>query len=327
MEPVVVPMPEPIVETEDDKGEKGECIICFEQLYVLQLAKEDIEQVPADHIAPVCSADHLACGECMTAHIESEMKDGKVIATCPGMDCTYILQPDDISRFVGRGAAAVASIRQFDDNQKKQLADSLTDCPGRLRGQPCPAKFDIPPESVDVAFPYTCKKCDTRFCLGCNTIPPHDVRISCKAFRERDVYELSNVGHPIDMKLKMSLGSKKSGALCFCGVVVERTEGCNHIKHIERSCRQEFCYQCLGPWGALECEHYKCRQPEVNCISCHKRAVRFQVGTPHFVCRGKPAHEFCGDCYGVWDDDHDNLRSCPEQLRIASGISPGSLWN
>ncbi len=295
----------------------GECMICCERMYVLQLSKEDITELPADHLVPVCPSEHMACGECMTAHIESEMKDGKVAASCPGVDCDYVLQPDDISRFTGRGAAA--SLRKFDENQKKNLSATLTDCPGRYLGEPCPAKFDIPLESVDVAFPYTCKKCDTRFCLGCNTIPPHDVRISCKAFRERDVYELSNIGHPIEMKLKMSLGSKKSGALCFCGVVVERTEGCNHVKHLERACSQQFCYQCLGPWGALACEHYSCQQRAVNCISCRKRAVRFQVGTPHFVCRGKPAHEFCRDCSGVWDNDHDNLRSCPERLLAVSG--------
>ena len=331
---------------------KGECIICFEEGHILSPSAdtEEIVRVPAsDHVAPVCSnPEHLACVGCMVSHIRQQIDEGKAIVLCPADDCNYVLSRADRTRFTN----SIIEEETLNINQSQILTEGLVACPGQYQDAPCPAKYDISPDQIDLPFPYTCATCETRFCLGCLTIPAHPPGRNCRTMRAATRYELSDIGHTKAMKATM-IRDRNAGALCQCGVIIQRTEGCNHMTHhttgqavvdyahppdlrprlgreerTVRACDTEFCYVCRSIWeeSASTCFHYDCNAPSVNCLACSERAVRFQVGTEHYICKGTPTHEFCRTCCGTWDQQHeDNLSSCPtNKPQTASTTTPAA---
>ena len=327
----------------DEPASKRECMICFEEGYILlpPSAGEVIPVPTSDHVAPVCSnAEHLACVNCMVRHIRQQIEDGKPSVLCPAEGCDYILSRADRARFSG---SMIDSDEGLNANQEQALTERLIACPGNYRDAPCPARYETDPDQIDRPFPYTCVICDTRFCLGCLAVPEHQTGVDCQAMRAHSIYELTDVGHSKAMKISLTR-DQGAGALCKCGIIIQRMEGCNHMTHSEprqstlrelehrelrrlEPCNVEFCYLCRSLWDDCPCTNYSCseQQQPISCLACSERAIRFQVGTEHFICQGTPAHEFCRTCWNTWDQQHEDLLRCPLVPTTRSGASMACL--
>ncbi|KAL3679437.1 hypothetical protein R1sor_022393 [Riccia sorocarpa] len=83
-----------------------------------------------------------------------------------------------------------------------------------------------------------CLSCHRLFCLECH-VPWHP-KLTCEENERLTEDEKS------DLLLLRGLAKDNNWQWCACGHLVERNQGCNHMRC---RCGKEFCYICGGTWS------------------------------------------------------------------------------
>ena len=99
----------------------------------------------------------------------------------------------------------------------------------------------------------TCS-CGTRFCFKCSREAHQPVDCA-----NLGVW-LEKCGNESETANWILANTKKCP---MCAVRIEKNQGCNHIKCVNKGCRFEFCWTCLGPWaehGQSTGGYYKCNK-------------------------------------------------------------------
>ncbi|KAG2491448.1 hypothetical protein HYH03_010234 [Edaphochlamys debaryana] len=222
-----------------------ECMICLDRFPDHELTCAGAEGASSSSAAPGCG--HYMCGGCLTAYVLSVVRERRHPVPCP------------LAAGGGRGRAAGCKLRLSRD----MVVEALQDHPKEWQAfcflevessiQPhlrcycphkdCSAPLERPDEEEDGELPadapIACPACNRMFCLRCN-IPGWHKGYTCAQFQALPPHLRS-----AEDAATLALAAKHSWKKCpSCQEVVERSEGCKHMKC---RCGADFCYGC----GAL----------------------------------------------------------------------------
>jgi len=157
------------------------------------------------------SCGHSYCQDCIRQSIQNSLKDKKAFQCCKQRP-----KPSAISTFIPApiNQAYTALLEELDTPQPTYCSNKK--CSAFIR----PAYYRG--ESA------TCPRCSTETCR------------LCKNRGHQGVCNADKAGQAL-----LNLGNKEKWMLCpHCGAMVERTEGCLHMRC---RCGREFCYNCGRP--------------------------------------------------------------------------------
>lgn len=236
-----------------------ECPICFE---TFDSKKEALPQYPdlkpahsgpeGDGKAPVGDASscqlfvtncgHRYCRDCIRQYVAEQVSSAKIPILCPDLRCRTLLNHHSLSSALGS-----------EDMEALHRAELQAAISSDCRFVQCPYKDCtgvaevLPPENfiTDVMFAplaFNCPVCKKSSCVECRQ-PVHEGR--CRPV--------------LSAELEACIRGLKAKRCPGCAAVVERNQGCNHMKC---RCGTHFCYVCevrLDP--ETYSDHYNPKHP------------------------------------------------------------------
>jgi len=183
------------------------------------------------------SCGHRFCLDCVTKYLKMKIKNGDVLKiSCLEAGCSKKFSDDEVRHFV-KDEGNWNKFVKFKINKQKTIigGHNYVNCPI----PDCEEVMMIDP-AVMMDF---CMECDEghQFCARCKNEgwhPPED----CKRYDENLLEEIKNKNKKVENTYK---------TCPKCGVIIEKSDGCNHMKCI--NCNYEFCWICLERY---EEEHY-----------------------------------------------------------------------
>ncbi|KXZ48561.1 hypothetical protein GPECTOR_26g464 [Gonium pectorale] len=213
------------------EGPTIECVCCFDQFPLDQVSCAGSDAPSSSTAAAGCG--HYFCAACMTQYVLGAVKDRKFPVMCPmASGCKVALSTD---------AVMEALRRHPKEQQAFGLLQAEQAIPPRLRTY-CPHKnCSVPlqrPEEGDIPAegPTSCPACNRMFCLRC-LIPGWHHGYTCADFQKLPAHLRS-----AEDAAMLQYSARQQWKQCpHCKQMVERSEGCNHMKC---RCGREFCYAC-----------------------------------------------------------------------------------
>jgi len=210
---------------------KEECKIC-------------LMEHPVSEMMVLESCGHRFCKECLTHWYTNKITEGEVDLVCMYLDestgkCMQPLSEEEIQAIVS--AETFSKYERFKRMQDKLMRECPF-CSHTQRGDP------KNPEMV-------CENCGQIYCFLHSNAHPNE---TCEEYTARMEEEFRKNREAAGKDCKECPG---------CGIVVEKTQGCNHMTCTK--CKTEFCYVCgadiTGPDAVFE--HYRngdCQQFDFN---------------------------------------------------------------
>jgi E3 ubiquitin-protein ligase RNF144 len=209
---------------------RRECLICF------------TEEEEGIHLA---ACGHFYCLDCMRVYADGAVKDRRYPVTCPVPDCRLVISSLEYSGLLApEQQAALASMEtEAAVGQGVRLY-----CPNAR----CSKLLIADDKRADTPLP--CPYCRERLCANCGVA--WHAGMTCQAYQARP-----DALRTAEDRALLELGKKEGMKRCpTCGVMVQRTEGCPHMKC---RCGAMFCYTCgkerlrnvqhfCGPWQELD---------------------------------------------------------------------------
>ncbi|KXZ48564.1 hypothetical protein GPECTOR_26g467 [Gonium pectorale] len=241
-----------------EEGHTIECMCCFDSVPADQVTCAGSDAPSSSTAAAGCG--HYFCAGCMTQYVLSAVKDRKFPVPCPmggsaaaaggggagaagtgigagaggggGGGCRMLLSRD----------AVVAALEKHSkDLQAFGLLEAEQAIPSQLRIF-CPHKDCSMPlqrpdqDDMPAAGPIACPACNRAFCLRC-LIPGWHHGYTCADFQKLPAHLRS-----AEDAAMLQYSARQQWKQCpHCKQMVERSEGCNHMKC---RCGREFCYAC-----------------------------------------------------------------------------------
>lgn len=185
------------------------------------------------------TCSHSFCYDCTSKHIISKIQDNIKVITCPGMNCSTVLDSN-----VCRSIIPEDVLEKWDESLCKSLI---------LESQKVYCPFSdcsvmLVNDSSEVITEIKCPLCQRLLCAACR-VPWHS-EFTCKEFQKMNSKKKGR-----EELMVATLAKKKHWMKCpRCKLYVEKTEGCLHITC---RCRYEFCYRCGSKWSS---NHGGCKQ-------------------------------------------------------------------
>jgi hypothetical protein len=204
-----------------------ECLICFGETQMEEGMR-------------IRACGHFYCLDCMREYVDGAVKDRRYPVTCPVPDCRLaISSPECMGLLAPEQQAALASMEtEAAVGQGVRLY-----CPNAR----CSKLLIADDKRADTPLP--CPYCGERLCANCGVT--WHAGMTCQAYQARPD-ALSSA----EDRALMELGKKEGMKRCpACGVMVQRTMGCAHMKC---RCGAAFCYCCGKQKGGNDPHFCKC---------------------------------------------------------------------
>lgn len=259
---------------------KSLCSICFEEKHFKEFS--------------VLECEHSYCTNCITQHIAHAINnDNSEALRCPTPKCKMPLGPKDTNTLLNNNAPLKSKLSQIQFNtwlmqQKNRTACPTPDC-----------SFIFINERTD-QFTMQCPSCDATYCAQCLT--QHSARITCHEVKENKKV----IADKKEQEEATERWKEQNSRPCpQCKVSIEKSEGCNHM--ICRTCKHEFCWQCMKPYEAKGHGPFGCslanprpaaagapQMPteELSDMNAHLFFTRDPLGFKHLLTRALTAADF-----------------------------------
>lgn len=165
---------------------------------------------------------HPFCVECWGEYLAVAVKDTSTGATCPEAGCKEALLGSTVSALAAPAVAAKWHL--FERKNFVAVAKNMAWCPGAG----CSNAFVSRAPVKTVKCP-----CGSHFCFKCGK--ESHAPVTC----ERLESWLEKCGSESETANWILVNTKKCPA---CASRIEKNQGCNHIKCINKACRHEFCW-------------------------------------------------------------------------------------
>ena len=177
--------------------------------------------LPKKLIFSYMGTDHDVCLDCLSGYLENEISSNKILNMhCP--HCTEKFEEEFVKSHISEEFSK--KYQRFLQNIKILADPLLRFCPK------CPGIVKLAAENDEKA---TCPECNIEICTKCNQ-PSHN-KTSCQSALDGELKNWSN---------------KKEVQRCpKCKILVEKTEGCNHMTCFV--CHFEFCWLCRGAYTSI----------------------------------------------------------------------------
>ena len=197
-------------ETNNGKGLKETCAICFEDTDV-------------DKIFSVDGCLHRYCFSCMKQHVEVKLLNG-MVAKCPHENCKSEVNIDSCGKLLASNLVQVMSqrVKESSISPAEKVYCPYPRCSALMSKSEVLQYTKTVNLGAELTGVRKCMKCHYFFCIKCKV--PWHYNMTCYD------YKRSNPNpHPEDAKLK-SLAKTNRWRQCLkCNHMVELAEGCYHI--------------------------------------------------------------------------------------------------
>ncbi|CAM6089606.1 unnamed protein product [Calypogeia fissa] len=218
----------PVQSKEDEISE--DCPICFERTSVVKMFS-------------VRSCSHKFCRNCLSQHVEVQVKENLVPVRCP-LECSDHLELDQCQQYLAP---------ELVDAFARRLTEASIPEADRVY---CPFKncsalmskggLNLTSMGSSSSHPHIssigrceCMECHRLFCVECHV--PWHVDLSCADFQNLPPDERD----PQDVKLHQLARNQNWQRCKKCKHVIELNTGCYHMTC---KCGYEFCYICGAEW-------------------------------------------------------------------------------
>lgn len=180
---------------------------------------------------------HAYCRACMVGHFNAAIDGGRVTnLTCPHDGCNHVITNTEVHNIAHGDARFVVRYGQA------TLREFIAQNPG-MRHCPTPGCDNVFDNEHNDVREYHCAACNQRYCANCCL--RHPATMGCAEARAAD---------PAAREHAAWIAAGNGRHCPRCTVLVQRTEGCNHMTC---RCTHEFCYICGANWNM---DHYGCRR-------------------------------------------------------------------
>ncbi|KAL2620015.1 hypothetical protein R1flu_000220 [Riccia fluitans] len=191
--------------------------------------------------------NHRFCTVCLRQHAETVIKSSdKWEIPCPEVGCAESFSMELCESMLPVDALDQIAQRQVENviSNWERVYCPYEDC-SFLQLRPDVPEPAEPSGSQRAAIgAVECLSCHRLFCLECQ-VPWHS-NLTCEE------YECFSDDEKSDLLLIRGLAKDNNWQRCACGHLVERNQGCNHMKC---RCGKEFCYICGDAWS----HHHTCQ--------------------------------------------------------------------
>ncbi|KAG2440131.1 hypothetical protein HXX76_004244 [Chlamydomonas incerta] len=220
------------------RGPTTECLSCFDRYPPDQVTCAGADG--ASSSSGVAGCGHFFCRGCLTAFVRGVVGDRKFPVPCP-MGGGGAGAAGGCKQQLSRDAARHALRGHAKDLQAFDMLEAESGIEENLRIY-CPHKscsvLLIRPEEQDIPadHPMSCPACSRAFCVRCR-IPGWHKGYTCTQFQALPAHMRS-----AEDAAMLVLSAQHRWRQCpQCQLMVERSEGCNHMKC---RCACDFCYAC-----------------------------------------------------------------------------------
>jgi ariadne-1 len=258
---------------------QGECAICM------------VEAPWCDLL--VLSCGHVYCNGCLAKHLQTQVSSHGVCAiACPALGCSILIDEPTILRLI----TDLRVLRLY----QQLVADDFVAKTRLLKWCPAPDCIFAVKVSRSYATNVVCA-CSHRFCFGwygscrgrfslwCTTLlviypfrsgqEPH-MPLPCELvakFLKNALYEMeaddaNKTANAIGNAKTAQWIREKTKKCPQCSTTIEKNGGCKHMRCGVNSCKHDFCWTCMGPWGSH-------KLPFLNCPSINERGTNTQGPT------------------------------------------------
>ena len=215
---------------------------------------------------------HMFCNKCWKAHLETQIRNGQVLLSCPGHGCRTLI--DDVT--------LVFLVPSWYSRHLERKLDSLMEtspdwkwCPAdrckliaKTTALQCTSRVQEVPGTMIQSVPVICS-CGNMWCFKCQ----EDAHWPATC-NEAHVFRQKNEGYAKMLstdrtRLITSVDVKNCP---FCHYPIEKDQGCEHM--VCSMCYKEFCWLCLQEWAY---PHFCKTSPFIK-----QRHVELPIYTKHF---------------------------------------------
>jgi hypothetical protein len=190
---------------------------------------------------------HGACRECLVNHVNACVDEGsgdRIPVPCPVCDdveTTVRLLSEDL-----RPHLPADVMRRLLKTEFRLAGLTLVHCPACNEAMEMPAVPQVRISRGSLAVRCASRQCGQRFCLDCEQ-PWHSGR-RCAAIEAAEAARQQE-----EAQTRRALIAEGSFTRCPCGTIVQRSTGCNHMKHVGCSLARvnirldgttHFCFVC-----------------------------------------------------------------------------------
>ncbi len=232
-----------------DKAER-EALVA-ERLYECRIC---LDEVTIENIYIIDNCEHKYCSRCLKIHAKTTIDSGTPDVKCPCPECRELLDIQSIRQLLSLEPSAdsqtdLLRLEELFQERYMQHDPLYVRCPNVLevRGTKVPCNMWGMRDAVG-RQQATCLKCTFRFCGNCGNRAHTE---TCEAFAPIAAAERGDVG-AAEALLRQWRATSHSKVCPGCSVLVERSDGCNHMTC---RCKHQFCYRCgkTMPGGRFEC--------------------------------------------------------------------------
>ncbi|WJX24531.1 RBR-type E3 ubiquitin transferase [Trifolium repens] len=183
------------------------------------------ESKPLNDSFNIEGCTHFFCTKCTIKYIVSKLQENKVILNCPESGCSGVLNPQYCKPILPNNVLNwwEKALSESVVPEKNKFYCPFYNCSALL--------FSDDNHYGKVIEECTCPHCKRSFCVKCKT--PWHKEMSCEKFQR--------LKHSNDA-LMLDLADRKKWKECpNCRHLIEKSQGCNHMKC---RCSYMFCYQC-----------------------------------------------------------------------------------
>ena len=271
-------LPPPSMEVQQEYA--PECPIC----------SEDLSKVQSTMIA---ACMHQFCVQCLTGHVESEIKSGQPQPRCPE-NCDQLMLDEEVIDLLGPEKAGIFQGRLVEQADSKNMVY----CQNPKCREATFIEDEASIESIKQQ-PFRCGRCKNVSCLKCSLFPYHNEQ-TCEEYKRSQLSAGDRQALEEEESQAFIEKMKHQGTFIHCPnqtcpALIEKNDGCNHMKC--KKCKYDFCYVCLNAWSQHPHAYFSC--PLMKCPLCHRTARR--IAGYKGRCEGQgdwgnklhAPHEFC----------------------------------
>lgn len=204
------------------------CIICLDDFPARDMLSAGNGGPSTRSAALGCH--HLACRFCIQQYVRQQLAGRKYPLVCPSYGCGKTLQHETLAVLLAGHSRDLQVLEQLQEESaippSQRLYCPYNTCSALMKKSNRHRRDE----------PATCSQCSQSFCPTC-LLPGWHEGYSCAAFQQLPPHQRS-----VEDAQMLRLVDQNHWKHCpACSIVVERTQGCNHM---QCRCGASFCYAC-----------------------------------------------------------------------------------
>jgi len=236
------------IDEEDDENKGGpskakrvklecpmECSICFALVNNIESMVEN-------------GCKDVFCDDCWRNYLTGKIMEEGLASSilCPGFGCSILVEDDLILKLLEDPVVR--------ERYERKITEDFVQCHRLMKWCPAPDCSKVIKTSLTSHAHVQCE-CGRSFCFCCGR-EAHDP-VNCEILKVwmRKVDKDAETGNWL---------AKNTKDCPKCNTLIEKNGGCNHMTCRMVTCRYEFCWVCLGPWGPHGNTWYKCNRFEAT---------------------------------------------------------------